>query len=268
MKSDKNELAALAAAAGKSAKKATKELTRHPDKAAVVAAKFRAAAEYLDAGDVLAATDEANTAMVLLEIIQALLYQDRIEQLRDPKCGPKRQAEGCWRATLKPSTTEAQRLATHFREHRLHYIPTTPPYEPPAPAPKVREKVDGTRYLTVFEAVSPQEAEKHALPVHLEFKHGVNKFRGFMMSVADAVNRKTRGKWPGDWSVTTTWEALSKVESFGGLRYTWVNFSKNEYDGKNFHQFHLRYRIVSTTHEGGQEDLKKRDGKVKKPVKP
>lgn len=238
------------------------ELTRHPAKAALAAEKFHIAAERLEAGDIIAAGVAASQAQALLEVLHALLLQDRHEVLRDPKCGGKRQAEELWQSLLNPSEGVAKRLATHYRESRLNYIATTPPYVAPPPQPKPKVERDGTRYITVFEANAPEAAEQYGLPTHLEFKHGVSRTRGYMLSVHDAVGRKLRREWPGDWSVNVIWRNLPGAGEWAP-RYTGLEFSKNSYDGERHEQFRVGYRIVSTTHNDGQEAIDKRDA-VKK----
>lgn len=240
------------------------ELTEHPEKATVVAERFNHVAELLNSGDVVAATVAACQAQALLEVLDALGKQDKIDELRDPKGRARLDTLDKWNTVLKPSAREALSLTTHFREHRYNRFDTRPPYKAPPPAPKPpRDPNSGLRYVSVFEAHDPDAAEKHGLAIRLEFKHGVG-LRGYMLSVHDAVERKLKSNWSG-WMVGLSWK-LAKGQPHWGLRVTALELRKTEFLNHEYLQHEVGYHLISSTHADGQGQIDEALGKAKRPA--
>lgn len=259
--SGRDPIQALMKRAGLNSKK-TFAPTNHPEKATFAAEKFNRVAELLESGDVTSAGVAASQAQALLEVLQALGKQDQVEELRDPKCDAKQDAQRKWDALIEPNEREAHRLATHYREHPFNFFSTMAPYKAPPPPPK--EPRDGTRYLAVLEATDPAVAEKLGLPARFEFKHGVGR-RGFSLSLYDAINRKMKPGAPraDGWSLSAMWRPRSENDPTS--YWTSIRAVKHE-SGKRggFRTHEVNYHLIHSTHPRGVEKLEERDGKPTK----
>lgn len=240
------------------------EMTQHPEKAVILAAKFNYVVTLLEQGTVLPAMVAAHQAQALLEVLHALWKQDKHAELRDPKCKAKRSAQEIWDNLLNPDEATAAAMATHFRENRLNWFDTTPPYKAPPEPPKA--PVDATRYTSTFVANDVEAAEKLGLPTHFVFKHGVASVNGnhahYPYSMLRAIERKFKHRY-GDWNVAA--RAYSKSNGsahFGGSNLPEFELTKHEGGNRKPYVFHeVGYRLQHTTHEY-QEWIEERDRKA------
>lgn len=233
--------------------------TRHPEKALIVAERFHKVAELLETGDVIAAGVAASQAQALFEVVHAMWKQDRHEELLDPSCKAKRHALEVWDTLLNPDEHSASKLATHYRENRLNWFDTRPPYKAPPKPPKA--PIDASRFVSTFVANDVEAAEKYGLPTHIEFKHGVSA-GDFPYSVKCAVERKFKAATPEGWRFTVWAYEPTKASHFGP-NFPTFEFNKSEEVKGRYVQHTVGYRIQHTTHSY-QERIDARDGSVAK----
>jgi hypothetical protein len=259
--SGRDPVQALMKRARLSTKKAF-EPTKHPEKAVIAAEQFHRVAELLETGDVVAAGLAASQAQALFEVLHALWKQDRHEELHDPQCGPKMEAERVWKELVRPDKAMAEKIATHYREHRLTWISTEPPYKAPPPAPKPPR--DGARYVSVFVALDADAAKQHGLPDRWEFKHGVTLHYDY--AVRTAIERKLKDH-PDGWRVHTFTEAECKGAMWAFPRFQMMRSQRVKGKEFNFEHHEVGYRLLHTTHAKFQELVDERDGKKTQPAK-